>query len=90
MQASGGCEVGYRDCATRVAELLRFHFGATGAAATTLADDEADRIFTIAGANKVLGFVADALPSDRKPIALRMNDGGWSTQIDNIRTHVEA
>jgi uncharacterized protein YndB with AHSA1/START domain len=31
----------------------------------------------------------DALPPGRKPIALRMNDGGWSTQIDNIRTHVE-
>jgi uncharacterized protein YndB with AHSA1/START domain len=31
----------------------------------------------------------DALPPDRKPIALRMNDGGWSTQLENIRTHVE-
>lgn len=31
----------------------------------------------------------DALPPDRKPIALRMNDGGWSTQLTNIRTHVE-
>ncbi|WP_158931720.1 SRPBCC family protein [Acidisphaera sp. S103] len=32
----------------------------------------------------------DALPPDRKPIALRMNDGGWSTQLTNIRTHVES
>ncbi|HEX4366985.1 MAG TPA: SRPBCC family protein [Rhodopila sp.] len=31
----------------------------------------------------------DALPPDRKPIALRMNDGGWSTQLTNIQTHVE-
>jgi uncharacterized protein YndB with AHSA1/START domain len=32
----------------------------------------------------------DALPPDRKPIALRMNDGGWSVQLTNIQTHVES
>jgi uncharacterized protein YndB with AHSA1/START domain len=32
----------------------------------------------------------DALPPDRKPLALRMNDGGWTTQLTNIQTHVES
>jgi uncharacterized protein YndB with AHSA1/START domain len=32
----------------------------------------------------------EALPSGRRPIAVRMNDGGWSEQIKNIRAHVEA
>lgn len=31
----------------------------------------------------------DALPSHRQANALRMNDGGWATQIKNIRAHVE-
>jgi uncharacterized protein YndB with AHSA1/START domain len=31
----------------------------------------------------------DALPSARKPDALRMNDSGWSGQIKNIQAHVE-
>ena len=31
----------------------------------------------------------DALPSERQPIALRMNDGGWAQQIKNIQAHVE-
>lgn len=32
----------------------------------------------------------DALPADRQPIALRMNDGGWAAQTKNIQTHVES
>jgi uncharacterized protein YndB with AHSA1/START domain len=31
----------------------------------------------------------DALPSHRRDEAWRMNDGGWSIQIQNIQTHVE-
>jgi uncharacterized protein YndB with AHSA1/START domain len=31
----------------------------------------------------------DALPSNRKPDALRMNEGGWTEQIKNIQAHVE-
>jgi uncharacterized protein YndB with AHSA1/START domain len=31
----------------------------------------------------------DALPSHRRPDALRMNDQGWSAQMTNIQTHVE-
>jgi uncharacterized protein YndB with AHSA1/START domain len=31
----------------------------------------------------------DALPPHRRPDALRMNDGGWSEQMKNIRAHVE-
>lgn len=31
----------------------------------------------------------DALPAERKPIALRMNEGGWEEQVGNIKRHVE-
>ena len=31
----------------------------------------------------------DALPSHRRPDALRMNEGGWTIQVQNIRAHVE-
>ena len=31
----------------------------------------------------------DALPAHRQPDALRMNDSGWTTQSQNIKTHVE-
>src|SRR5690606_4648368 len=31
----------------------------------------------------------DALPAERKPIALRMNNGGWEEQVGNIKRHVE-
>src|SRR5579864_8016965 len=31
----------------------------------------------------------DALPSNRRALALRMNDGGWTQQMENIRSHVE-
>jgi len=31
----------------------------------------------------------DALPAQRRPDALRMNDGGWTEQMRNIRAHVE-
>lgn len=31
----------------------------------------------------------DALPNNRKPDALRMNDAGWTEQIKNIQAHVE-
>jgi uncharacterized protein YndB with AHSA1/START domain len=31
----------------------------------------------------------DALPSNRKADALRMNEGGWTEQIKNIQAHVE-
>ncbi|QCI63291.1 SRPBCC family protein [Phreatobacter stygius] len=31
----------------------------------------------------------DALPSHRRPDALRMNDGGWDEQLRNIQAHVE-
>lgn len=34
-----------------------------------------------------LGF--DALPSHRRPDALRMNDAGWTQQVENIKAHVE-
>lgn len=30
-----------------------------------------------------------ALPEHRRADALRMNEGGWATQVENIRTHVE-
>ena len=30
----------------------------------------------------------DKLPADRGPDALRMNDSGWSTQLQNIARHV--
>jgi uncharacterized protein YndB with AHSA1/START domain len=32
----------------------------------------------------------DALPEHRREIALRMNEGGWSTQVKNIQAHVDA
>ena len=31
----------------------------------------------------------EALPSHRRPDALRMNDNGWAEQVQNIRAHVE-
>ena len=31
----------------------------------------------------------DALPAHRRADALRMNDGGWTTQLKNIQAHVE-
>jgi uncharacterized protein YndB with AHSA1/START domain len=31
----------------------------------------------------------EALPPGRKPDALRMNEGGWGMQMENIKTHVE-
>jgi len=31
----------------------------------------------------------DALPSNRRPHALRMNDAGWTEQMRNIQAHVE-
>lgn len=31
----------------------------------------------------------DALPPNRRPDALRMNESGWKAQMENIRTHVE-
>jgi len=31
----------------------------------------------------------DRLPSERRVDAFRMNDGGWSQQIQNIAEHVE-
>ncbi|HEY4174538.1 MAG TPA: SRPBCC family protein [Rhodopila sp.] len=46
---------------------------------------------TVAGTRLTItesGF--DALPPDRKSIALRMNDGGWSVQLTNIQSHVES
>ncbi len=32
----------------------------------------------------------DALPAERRDIALRMNEGGWTQQVQNIKAHVEA
>ena len=32
----------------------------------------------------------DALPADRREVALRMNDSGWAQQTRNIQAHVEA
>jgi hypothetical protein len=31
----------------------------------------------------------DALPAHRRPDCLRMNDSGWTSQMENIRIHVE-
>ncbi|MGH6876391.1 MAG: SRPBCC family protein [Rhizomicrobium sp.] len=31
----------------------------------------------------------DALPTKRRPDALRMNDNGWQAQLANIKAHVE-
>jgi hypothetical protein len=30
----------------------------------------------------------DKVPSDRRPEAFRMNDGGWTQQMKNIENHV--
>lgn len=32
----------------------------------------------------------DAIPEGRRPLALRMNEGGWAAQMDNIKAHVGA
>ncbi|MDB5685878.1 MAG: vanillate O-demethylase oxidoreductase VanB [Rhizorhabdus sp.] len=32
----------------------------------------------------------DAIPADRRPDALRMNEGGWAQQMINIQAHVES
>ncbi len=32
----------------------------------------------------------DALPDNRREVALRMNTGGWDTQARNIQAHVES
>jgi uncharacterized protein YndB with AHSA1/START domain len=32
----------------------------------------------------------DALPANRRAIALRMNDGGWAEQVKNIKVHVDS
>jgi len=32
----------------------------------------------------------DKVPADRREEAMRMNDGGWTQQIENVRAHVEA
>lgn len=32
----------------------------------------------------------DALPAARREEALRMNEGGWTLQMENVRGHVEA
>lgn len=32
----------------------------------------------------------DALPAHRRAEALRMNDGGWTQQVKNIKAHVES
>ena len=31
----------------------------------------------------------DALSASRRDLAFRMNEGGWSTQIENVKRHVE-
>ncbi|MBC2884867.1 SRPBCC family protein [Ochrobactrum sp. CM-21-5] len=31
----------------------------------------------------------DALPAERRPLALRMNEGGWEEQVGNIKAYVE-
>ena len=37
----------------------------------------------------IVEFGFDALPTNRQPDALRMNEGGWAEQIRNIQAHVE-
>jgi uncharacterized protein YndB with AHSA1/START domain len=32
----------------------------------------------------------DSIPAERRAEAFRMNDGGWTAQVGNIRAHVEA
>lgn len=48
------------------------------------------RLTPIAGGTRLVviesGF--DQIPADRRPEALRMNDGGWAEQIKNIAAHV--
>ncbi len=48
------------------------------------------RLEPIAGGTRLTviesGF--DALPEDRRDLAWRMNEGGWTEQMDNIRSHV--
>lgn len=39
---------------------------------------------------KVVESGFDALPAGRRPEALRMNEGGWTTQMENIKIHVES
>jgi uncharacterized protein YndB with AHSA1/START domain len=39
---------------------------------------------------KVVESGFDALPAHRRDEAWRMNDGGWSQQMGNIKSHVEA
>jgi uncharacterized protein YndB with AHSA1/START domain len=31
----------------------------------------------------------DSVPAERRDEAMRMNEGGWTQQIENIRAHVE-
>jgi uncharacterized protein YndB with AHSA1/START domain len=31
----------------------------------------------------------DALPPGRRPLAVRMNEGGWAQQMKNIQAHVD-
>jgi uncharacterized protein YndB with AHSA1/START domain len=31
----------------------------------------------------------DSVPAERRDEAMRMNEGGWSQQVENIRAHVE-
>lgn len=49
----------------------------------TLADAPSGTALTIVES----GF--DQLPPSRRAEAFRMNDGGWSTQTENVRRHVE-
>lgn len=50
------------------------------------------RLEPVAGGTRLTvtesGF--DALPDDRRPDALRMNESGWAIQVRNIQAHVEA
>jgi uncharacterized protein YndB with AHSA1/START domain len=39
---------------------------------------------------KVVESGFDAIPAHRRDEALRMNDGGWTQQVQNIKAHVEA
>lgn len=32
----------------------------------------------------------DKIPADRRPEAFRMNEGGWTIQMENIKSHVES
>lgn len=50
------------------------------------------RLQPVAGGTRLTlvesGF--ERLPPSRRDIAFRMNDGGWTQQIQNIRSHVES